>query len=68
MSAVAERSLPWLREVCCRQAVQLVRPSERTEEGNLQRLIKEMAKELLEKWLPELELVVRLMLESPQIR
>ena len=45
-----------------------MRPSERTEEGNLQRLIKEMAKELLEKWLPELELVVRLMLESPQIR
>ena len=34
----------------------------------MQRLIKEMAKELLEKWLLELELVVRLMLESPQIR
>ena len=50
------------------QAVQLVRPSKRTEEGNLQRLIKEMAKELLEKWLPELDLVVSLMLESPQIR
>ena len=45
-----------------------MRPSKRTEEGNLQRLNKEMAKELLEKWLLELDLVVSLMLESPQIR
>ena len=45
-----------------------MRPSERTEEGNLQRQNKEMTKELLEKWLLELDLVVSLMLESPQIR
>ena len=45
-----------------------MRPSERTEEGNLQRLAKEIAEELLEKLLPELDLVMSLMLESPQIR
>ena len=45
-----------------------MRTSERTEEGNLQRLSKEIAEELLEKWLPELDLVGSLMLESPQKR
>ena len=34
----------------------------------MQRLNKERAEELLEKWLLELDLVVSLMLESPQIR